>query len=61
MGYAPDGLTLADIQWDNSLPQMQKALSADQVFLLNALYLENTLTAVADRSFEKRVRELSAR
>jgi hypothetical protein len=61
MGYTPDGLRLEDIQWDNSLPQMQNVLSADQVFALNALYMENTLTAVADRSFEKRVRETTGR
>jgi hypothetical protein len=48
---------LADIQWDNSLAQMQKVLSANQIFALNALYMENTLTAVANRKFDRQVRE----
>jgi hypothetical protein len=61
MGYTPDGLTLADIQWDNSLSEMQKVLSANQIFLLNALYLENTLTAVAAREFDKRVKAMSGK
>jgi hypothetical protein len=61
MGYTPDGLTLADIQWDNSLPHMQKVLSADQVFTLNALHMENTLTALADRSLEKRVKAMNVK
>jgi RNA polymerase sigma factor (sigma-70 family) len=54
-------LELGDVHWDNALPHLRTLLSADQLSALNTLYLQQALQHRADRTYERRAREVAKR